>query len=130
VSDSLDYSQRVSDKVHYVSPSRGQLGNGLKCVWAAPLVADGESALIEVEARGVLHRVEVTLDRIAQEPRFRHEEAPAAVKTGTSVRVHWPEVACWRRHRGTVFTEPPNCFAPTPPSTPTPASGCSKASPV
>src|SRR5262245_30486668 len=28
---SLDYLVRVSDKAHYVSPSRGQLGNALKC---------------------------------------------------------------------------------------------------
>ena len=35
---SLDYLVRVSDKAHYVSPSRGQLGNALKCVWAAPYV--------------------------------------------------------------------------------------------
>jgi DNA topoisomerase VI subunit B len=27
---SLDYTVRVSDKSHYVSPSRGQLGNALK----------------------------------------------------------------------------------------------------
>ena len=33
---SLDYLVRVSDKAHYVSPTRGQLGNALKCVWAAP----------------------------------------------------------------------------------------------
>jgi len=35
---SLDYLVRVSDKSHYVSPTRGQLGNALKCVWAAPYV--------------------------------------------------------------------------------------------
>ncbi len=29
---SLDYLVRVSDKSYYVSPSRGQLGNALKCV--------------------------------------------------------------------------------------------------
>jgi DNA topoisomerase VI subunit B len=39
---SLDYLMYVSDKSHYVSPTRGQLGNALKCVWAAPYVVDGE----------------------------------------------------------------------------------------
>src|SRR5262245_16624904 len=29
---SLDYDVRVSDKTCYVSPSRGQLGNALKCL--------------------------------------------------------------------------------------------------
>jgi DNA topoisomerase VI subunit B len=42
VERSLDYLVRVSDKAHYVSPSRGQLGNALKCMWAAPYVARGE----------------------------------------------------------------------------------------
>ena len=37
--DSLNYQVRISDKAHYVSPSRGQLGNALKCVWAGPFVA-------------------------------------------------------------------------------------------
>ncbi len=45
---SLDYLVRVSDKAHYVSPTRGQLGNALKCLWAAPYVADGETGDIEV----------------------------------------------------------------------------------
>jgi DNA topoisomerase VI subunit B len=30
---SLDYSTRVSTNAAYVSPSRGQLGNALKCLW-------------------------------------------------------------------------------------------------
>jgi DNA topoisomerase VI subunit B len=32
---SLNYLVRVSDKAHYMSPIRGQLGNALKCPWAA-----------------------------------------------------------------------------------------------
>jgi DNA topoisomerase VI subunit B len=43
---SFDYSVRVSDKSYYVSPTRGQLGNGLKSVWAAPFVADGTSVSV------------------------------------------------------------------------------------
>jgi Histidine kinase-, DNA gyrase B-, and HSP90-like ATPase len=35
VERSLDYRIRVSNKTRYVSPTRGQLGNALKCVWAA-----------------------------------------------------------------------------------------------
>lgn len=35
---SLDYMVRVSDKTYYTSPSRGQLGNALKCLWAIPYV--------------------------------------------------------------------------------------------
>jgi DNA topoisomerase VI subunit B len=29
---SLDYSVRISDKNQYIAPTRGQLGNALKCV--------------------------------------------------------------------------------------------------
>src|SRR5262245_10173729 len=50
IEKSLDYSVRVSDKSYYVSPSRGQLGNALKCVWAAPFVADGNSGRVKVTA--------------------------------------------------------------------------------
>src|SRR6266852_464178 len=45
---SLDYAVRVSDKAHYVSPTRGRLGNALKCVWAAPFVVDGRHGQVEV----------------------------------------------------------------------------------
>jgi len=56
VAASLDYAVRVSDKINYLSPTRGQLGNALKCVWALPYVASGNSqGLVEVHARGVHH---------------------------------------------------------------------------
>jgi DNA topoisomerase VI subunit B len=91
---SLDYLVRVSDKAYYVSPTRGQLGNALKCVWAAPFVADGERGRVEVETGGEHHTIDVRLDRIAQEPQFRHVvEAGDFVKNGTLVRMHWPQVA-------------------------------------
>jgi DNA topoisomerase VI subunit B len=62
---SLNYLVRVSDKAHYVSPSRGQLGNVLKCLWAAPYVAHGEQGYVEVVTRGTTHRISVQLDRIS-----------------------------------------------------------------
>jgi DNA topoisomerase VI subunit B len=69
---SLDYLVYVSDKSHYVSPTRGQLGNALKCVWAAPYVVDGTHGRVEVETGGVTHQIAVTLDRIAQQPVIHH----------------------------------------------------------
>ena len=95
---SLDYSVRVSDKNHYVSPTRGQLGNALKCVWAAPFVATGEAGRVEVVAGERRHVIAVTVDRIAQRPELRHEIATvgsADVRTGTSLRVEWPGIACY-----------------------------------
>ena len=92
---SLDYFNSVSDKAHYVSPTRGQLGNALKCVWAAPYVASGQIAgCIEVSTCGQIHYVDVTLDRIAQIPNLVHRVVTdGLVKNGTLVRMHWSEIA-------------------------------------
>ncbi len=94
--DSLNYLVRVSDKAHYVSPSRGQLGNALKCLWAAPFVADGKRGAVEVTAHGTTHTVTVEVDQIAQKPAITVTSAPRPdVKTGTSVKIHWPGLASY-----------------------------------
>lgn len=91
---SLDYRVRVSDKVHYVSPTRGQMGNALKCVWAAPFVMDGEYGCVEITTGGQVYQVEVTLDRIAQQPRLEMTTSlDGLVKNGTLVKMHWPDLA-------------------------------------
>jgi DNA topoisomerase VI subunit B len=92
VERSLDYHVRISDKKYYLSPTRGQLGNALKCVWAAPFVADGQHGIVEVEACGRHHLIQVSLDRIAQLPHIRHT-IESSVKNGTSVKIHWDGVA-------------------------------------
>lgn len=93
---SLDYTVRVSDKAHYVAPTRGQLGNALKCLWAAPFVATGQQGRVEVTAGGQTHIITVGLDHIAQRPALDHTmETNATVKNGTSVQVHWPQVASY-----------------------------------
>jgi len=90
---SLDYTVRISDKANYVSPTRGQLGNALKCLWAAPFVIDGECGCVEVSAHGELHKIEVQLDRIAQRPEIKlTSQADAVVKKGTLVKVAWPDL--------------------------------------
>jgi len=92
---SLDYLVRVSDKAHYVSPSRGQLGNALKCVWAAPYVLsrDGKGWVTVTTSAGQ-YRVEVELDHLAQQPKLsltvQEEEK---IKTGTAIGIDWPEKA-------------------------------------
>jgi DNA topoisomerase VI subunit B len=77
IEKSLDYSIRISDKKGYIGPTRGQLGNALKCVWAAPFVATRQS-VIEASACGLDHRIEVNLDRLAQKPRIQlsHKNGP------------------------------------------------------
>jgi len=93
---SLDYMVRVSDKAYYVSPSRGQLGNALKCVWAAPYVASGgQAGRVEVITGGTIYTVNVHLDRIAQRPQIELLTSPdGLVKTGTLIRMHGREIAC------------------------------------
>ena len=94
IQDSLDYLERVSDKAHYASPTRGQLGNALKCIWAAPYVVDGESGRVEVSTGGQTHYIDVTLDRIRQQPDIKlRSEDDGLVKNGTLVKIHWPEIA-------------------------------------
>jgi len=96
---SLDYAVRVSDKTHYVSPSRGQLGNALKCVWAAPFVASGKRGRVDIVTGGNVYRVDVTLDQIAQRPNLQVTVSPdGIVKTGTLVKMHWPGIAGSLRH--------------------------------
>ncbi len=90
---SLDYSILVSDKTGYVSPSRGQQGNALKTVWAAPFVATG-SGLIKVETAAYRREVRVTLNRIAQVPALELiNTGPPDVKTGTKIVVCWHGIA-------------------------------------
>ncbi len=94
IARSLDFMQRVSDKSLYVSPTRGQLGNALKTVWAAPYVAHGEGR-VEVEIGGQRHVIEVSLDEIAQRPQVsRTLEESALVRNGTRVQVAWPDSGC------------------------------------
>ena len=91
---SMDYLKRVSDKTFYVSPTRGQLGNALKVVWASPFVAHGEHGCVEVWSQGNHHSVDVTVDRLAQKPVVNHSvEKSDIVKNGTLVKVHWPDLA-------------------------------------
>jgi DNA topoisomerase VI subunit B len=110
LTQSLDYLVRVSDKAHYVSPTRGQLGNALKCLWAAPYVAHGEDGYVEVVTHGTRHRIAVTLDRIAQRPQPQHTTSTGAfVKNGTLITLGWPGIAtaCWLRPMPRLLTKPP-----------------------
>ena len=92
---SLDYMVRVSDKTYYISPTRGQLGNALKCVYAAPFVASGESGRVEIRVKDISYRVEISLDRIAQKPVMNVTTEDVPCKNGTKVTVWWPDLASY-----------------------------------
>jgi DNA topoisomerase VI subunit B len=88
IKDACDYTVRVSDNLYVVSPTRGQLGNALKCVIAAPFVADPSRGWVEFEVRGKLHRVDVTLDQIRGVPQLDLTHPPGDfVEVGTLVRL-------------------------------------------
>lgn len=97
---SLDYTIRVSDKTGYVSPSRGQQGNALKTLWAAPFVATG-TGLIEVQTAAYRREVRITLDRIAQVPNLELIDTDEPdVKRGTKITLHWRGIASYLNGRG------------------------------
>jgi DNA topoisomerase VI subunit B len=97
---SLDYTTRTSDKAHYVSPTRGQLGNALKCLWAGPFVYRGicgneRAANIEITTPRYAYDIAVTIDQIRQSPvldMLRREDRPN-VKIGTIIKTEWPNTA-------------------------------------
>jgi len=90
IEQSLDYMVRVSDKLHYVSPTRGQLGNALKCVWAAPFVKNGKLGQVTVTTRGKQHHITVALDGISQRLKIEPVITPCPeAKTGTFVKTWW-----------------------------------------
>jgi DNA topoisomerase VI subunit B len=101
---SLDYLVRVSDKRHYVAPTRGQLGNALKCIWAAPFVVNGKQGLVEVDTCGTRHLINVELDLLAQKPRLEHGRWPGSVKNGTSFKIHWNGIVAQNHPTGANFT--------------------------
>jgi DNA topoisomerase VI subunit B len=90
----LDYTVRASSREAYVSPSRGQQGNALRCVIAAGFALDGARGNTVIEARGQCHRIVFEMDPVRREPRILREVLSSNVQTGTRITVHWPETAC------------------------------------
>jgi len=89
IKKSLDYTKRVSDKVYYISPTRGQLGNALKTVWAVPFVLDGQQGKVEVFSKGKHYTISVSVDRISQKPKIKcHIDKSSLVKNGSLVKIH------------------------------------------
>jgi DNA topoisomerase VI subunit B len=84
IARSLDYDVRVSDKLGYVAPTRGRLGNALKTAWAGPLVATGES-VITVHSHGQRHEV----------PVISHDVSVDGTTPGTKITISWRDVASY-----------------------------------
>jgi hypothetical protein len=88
----LNFDVRISSREAYVAPTRGAQGNALKTLLAMPFVLDGmRRGRIVIEARGIRHTLDFSVDRVRQEPVVEHGQEPSFVKTGTVVKVFWPD---------------------------------------
>ena len=93
----LDYSIRVSSREAYASPTRGAQGNALKTILPMAYVldehrAEDASGKTVIEAHGIAHHIEFSVDHIRQEPKIGHTTEPAAVIRGTKVTINFPPV--------------------------------------
>ncbi len=85
----LDYAVRVSSREAYVSPTRGAQGNALKTIIGIPFTLDPEiGRVVSITAKGALHFIDCSVDRIRQEPVLAHEIEAAEEENGTIVQVH------------------------------------------
>ena len=89
----LDYNVRASSREAYCSPTRGAQGNALMVLLAMGYALTGERGESIIEAQGAAHRITLSVDRLRQEPRIAHDIATSRVKTGTTLRLRWPELA-------------------------------------
>jgi hypothetical protein len=95
-----DFGVRVSTKARYVSPTRGQLGNALKCLIGAAYVVGGEAGgLVEVTARGSRRRITAAYDRLTDAPRVAVGEPVPEAAAGTAVAVRWPGLGLYQRRQ-------------------------------
>lgn len=82
VERSLDFAVRVSDKRFYSSPTRGQIGNGIKVILAAACVSTGEGH-VRISACGREHEIRLGIDGVVGQPRIAHSQKASSVKNGT-----------------------------------------------
>jgi len=93
IEKSLDYLKRVSDKAYYISPTRGQMGNALKVIYAVPFVANPENpGFVEIASNGELHTIKIKLDLIAGRPDINHTITDF-VRNDSFVRIYYPNSA-------------------------------------
>jgi hypothetical protein len=94
VEGAADFGIRLSTKSHWVIPTRGRLGNALKCVFAAPLVIDegqgDHRGWVEIEARETRWRVGAAPSALDDGWTPTVERARSRVKAGTSLTIYWP----------------------------------------
>jgi hypothetical protein len=119
-----DFTTRTSDKLAYVSPTRGAQGNAWKTLLAMPYVLDGEAAQpVVIEACGIRHQIGIRTDQIARRPVLDYQQQPLSVQSrGTAIIFGRLQAYAW-----TTSTKTPKMyrgwFPITPFSIPMPPSG-------
>jgi hypothetical protein len=94
IGDVIDFNSRTSARESYVSPSRGQQGNALKCIIAMAFALDGTRGVTVIESREEAHGIIFEMDRVRRSPRILRKIASSDVKNGTRITVRWPASAC------------------------------------
>jgi hypothetical protein len=91
----IDFGVRVSSREAWVSPSRGQQGNALKCVIAMGFALTGTCGTTLIESHGLAREIVFQMDRVRRTPTILPLVISSSnVKTGTRITVHWPREAC------------------------------------
>lgn len=83
-----NFDVRVTDKLNYKSPSRGQQGNALKTVLGMPYALGSKEAVV-ITARGVKHTIYAHPDSLG-EVIPDHEKQKVANTKGTTVALTLP----------------------------------------
>ena len=90
----IDYNVRISSREAYISPTRGRQGNALKSILPMAYVLGGEGqGETWIEAQGLKHRIQFSVNQIRQEPIIGHTTTRSRVTTGTRITVFWPAKA-------------------------------------
>lgn len=87
VDGSLDFDYFVSDKNGRIAPSRGQLGNALKILFAVPLVVDGQT-IVEIISQGLHHNITLAFDELTGLPVATKDAKDTDVQNGTFFKIH------------------------------------------
>ena len=89
----IDYNIRISSREAYISPTRGRQGNALKTILPMAYVLGRESSRGEtwIEARGLKHRIQFSVNQIKQEPIVKNIKTRSRVRSGTRITVFWPD---------------------------------------
>ena len=83
-----NFDIRVTDKLNYRSPSRGQQGNALKTVLGLPYALGGTQPVV-ISSRGIEHTIYASPDPLG-EVKVKHAKKAVHEATGTTVALTLP----------------------------------------